>query len=112
ADTLDRATGTLLDENKSPARKVGKIDNRGSHFYLGLYWAEELAKQTEDAELAAIFAPLAEQLSANGQTIAAQLIARQGSPADIGGYYRTDPAKVDAVMRPSGTLNGILATLA
>ncbi|WP_420112589.1 NADP-dependent isocitrate dehydrogenase [Pseudactinotalea sp.] len=112
ADTLDRATGTFLGENKSPARRVGGIDNRGSHFYLALYWAQELAQQTADAELAALFGPVAEQLSTNEQTIAAELLAVQGSPTDIGGYYRTDPAKVDTVMRPSGTLNGILATLA
>jgi isocitrate dehydrogenase len=112
ADTLDRATGTLLDENKSPARKVGQIDNRGSHFYLALYWATELATQTDDVELAAILAPVAAALAENEQTIDAELIGVQGSPADIGGYYRPDAAKVDAVMRPSSTLNGILATLA
>lgn len=112
ADTLDRATGTLLDENRSPARKVGQIDNRGSHFYLGLYWAQELAKQTEDPELAALMASVAQSLASNEQTIVEELLAVQGSPTDIGGYYRTDPAKVDAVMRPSATLNGILATLA
>ncbi|WP_156198433.1 NADP-dependent isocitrate dehydrogenase [Actinotalea caeni] len=112
ADTLDRATGTLLEENKSPTRRVGGIDNRGSHFYLALYWAQELARQTDDAELASVFAPVAEELTANEQTIVDELLAVQGSPADIGGYYRPDPAKVDAVMRPSGTLNRILATLA
>ena len=111
ADTLDRATGTFLDENKSPARKVGSIDNRGSHFYLALYWAEELAKQTDDAELAAAFAELAETLRENEQTIADELIAVQGSPADIGGYYRPDDAKASAVMRPSTTLNEALAAL-
>ncbi|HLV55039.1 MAG TPA: NADP-dependent isocitrate dehydrogenase, partial [Actinotalea caeni] len=112
ADTLDRATGTLLEENKSPTRRVGGIDNRGSHFYLALYWAQELARQTDDAELASVFAPVAEELTANEQTIVDELLAVQGSPVDIGGYYRPDPAKVDAVMRPSGTLNRILATLA
>jgi len=111
ADTLDAATGTLLNENKSPARKVGQIDNRGSHFYLALYWAQELAKQTADAELAAAFAPIAEALSANEQTIAAELLAVQGRAADIGGYYRPDPAMTDAVMRPSPTFNTILARL-
>ncbi|WP_156224204.1 NADP-dependent isocitrate dehydrogenase [Pseudactinotalea suaedae] len=111
ADTLDRATGTLLDENKSPARKVGQIDNRGSHFYLALYWAQELAAQTEDPELAALMSSVAESLASNEQTIVEELLAVQGAPADIGGYYRPDAAKVDAVMRPSATLNGILATL-
>ncbi|MFV0252451.1 MAG: NADP-dependent isocitrate dehydrogenase [Beutenbergiaceae bacterium] len=112
ADTLDRATGTLLNENKSPARRLGKIDNRGSHFYLALYWARELASQADDADLAARFTPVAQALDENEETIAAQLLAVQGSAADIGGYYRTDAAKVDAVMRPSETFNQILATLA
>ncbi len=112
ADTLDRATGTFLNENKSPARRVGQIDNRGSHFYLALYWAQELAAQTDDAELAAAIGPIAEQLTASEQAIVDELIAVQGSPTDIGGYYRTDEAKVDAIMRPSATLNGILSQLA
>ena len=111
ADTLDRATGTFLDENKSPARRVGQIDNRGSHFYLALYWAQELARQTDDAELAARFAPLAERLAAEEATIAGELLAVQGSPADIGGYYRPDAEKTTAVMRPSATFNEALATL-
>jgi isocitrate dehydrogenase len=111
ADTLDRATGTFLDENKSPARKVGSIDNRGSHFYLALYWAQELAKQTDDAELAADFSALAETLASAEQQINDELIGVQGQPVDIGGYYRPDDAKVDAVMRPSKTLNEALATL-
>ncbi|MGZ4500166.1 MAG: NADP-dependent isocitrate dehydrogenase [Nocardioidaceae bacterium] len=111
ADTLDRATGTFLNENKSPQRKVGQIDNRGSHFYLALFWAEELAKQTEDADLAAAFKALAETLRANEDTINEELLAVQGEPADIGGYYRPDDAKADAVMRPSKTLNDALATL-
>jgi isocitrate dehydrogenase len=111
ADTLDRATGTFLDENKSPARKVGSIDNRGSHFYLALYWAQELAKQTDDAELASDFAPLADALSSAEQQINDELIGVQGQPVDIGGYYRPDDAKVDAVMRPSKTLNEALASL-
>ena len=110
--TLDRATGTLLDENKSPARKVGQIDNRGSHFYLALYWAQELAAQTDDAELAAAFADVAKALTDNEETIAEELIAVQGSPVDIGGYYRPDVDKVTAVMRPSTTFNSILTTLA
>jgi len=109
ADTLDRATGTLLDENRSPSRKVNEIDNRGSHFYLALYWAQELATQTAEPELAARFAPLAEVLSAESDTIAAELLATQGSPVDIGGYYSPDPALVVAAMRPSATFNRVLA---
>ncbi|MGP3770405.1 NADP-dependent isocitrate dehydrogenase [Streptomyces sp. SDT5-1] len=111
-ETLDRATGTFLNEDKSPTRRLGGIDNRGSHFYVALYWAQELAKQTEDAELAKAFAPLAEKLAANEQKIVDELIAVQGSPADIGGYYQPDPAKADKVMRPSQTLNEALASLA
>ncbi len=111
ADTLDRATATFLNEDKSPTRRVGGIDNRGSHFYLALYWAQELARQTEDAELAAAFAPLAETLTENERTIVDELIAVQGSPADIGGYYRPDDAKASAVMRPSKTFNQALAAL-
>ncbi|MGA4544594.1 NADP-dependent isocitrate dehydrogenase [Uniformispora flossi] len=111
ADTLDRATGTFLNEDKSPTRRVGGIDNRGSHFYLALYWAQELAGQTADAELAAAFAPLAKTLAEQEQTIVDELLAVQGSPADIGGYYQPDPAKASAVMRPSATLNQALATL-
>jgi isocitrate dehydrogenase len=111
ADTLDRATETLLGENKSPARKVGQIDNRGSHFYLALYWAQELAKQTDDAELAAAFKPVAEALTTNEATINEELLAVQGNPADIGGYYRPDPAKASQVMRPSATFNEVLARL-
>jgi isocitrate dehydrogenase len=111
-ETLDRATGTFLNEDKSPTRRLGGIDNRGSHFYVALYWAQELAKQTEDAELAKAFAPLAEKLSANEQKIVDELIAVQGSPADIGGYFQPDSAKADKVMRPSQTLNEALASLA
>jgi isocitrate dehydrogenase len=111
ADTLDRATGTFLDENKSPSRRVGSIDNRGSHFYLALYWAQELATQTDDAELAADFKALAEKLAGGEEAINAELIAVQGHPADIGGYYKPDDAKTDAVMRPSKTLNEALASL-
>ncbi|MFC7486529.1 NADP-dependent isocitrate dehydrogenase [Knoellia sp. CPCC 206453] len=111
ADTLDRATETLLQENKGPARKVGQIDNRGSHFYLALYWAQELAKQTEDTDLAAAFSSVAETLTADEQKINDELLAVQGSPADIGGYYRLDEAKVSAVMRPSATFNEALASL-
>ncbi|MCI0384461.1 NADP-dependent isocitrate dehydrogenase [Streptomyces sp. CNQ085] len=112
ADTLDRATATFLNEDKSPTRRVGGIDNRGSHFYLALYWAQELAKQTDDTELAQVFGPLARQLSEQEQTIVGELAAVQGSPADIGGYYRPDDAKASAVMRPSQTLNQALASLA
>ena len=111
AAALDKATATFLDENKSPSRKVGSIDNRGSHFYLALFWAEELAAQTDDAELAAAFAPLAATLRENEQKIAEELIAVQGSPADIGGYYRPDDQKASAVMRPSTTFNDALAAL-
>ena len=111
-DTLDRATGKLLDENKSPARKVGQIDNRGSHFWLALYWAQELAAQTTDAELADAFRDVAAQLAEKAEAIDAELIAVQGQPADIGGYYKTDADKVAAVMRPSQTFNDIIATLA
>ncbi len=111
AAALDRATATFLDENKSPARKVGSIDNRGSHFYLALYWAEELAAQTDDADLAATFGRLAATLRENEQKIADELIGVQGSPADIGGYYRPDDAKASAVMRPSTTFNEALAAL-
>ena len=111
AGTLDRATGTFLDENKSPARRVGSIDNRGSHFYLALYWAEELAAQTEDAELAAEFATLAATLREQEQTISDELIAVQGAPVDIGGYYRPDDDLTSAVMRPSATFNEAIAAL-
>ncbi|NEB78853.1 NADP-dependent isocitrate dehydrogenase [Streptomyces sp. SID14478] len=108
-ETLDRATGTFLNEDKSPTRRLGGIDNRGSHFYLALYWAQELAKQTDDVELAKAFAPLAETLAANEQKIVDELLAVQGKPADIGGYYQPDPAKAATVMRPSQTLNEALA---
>ncbi|MEV6652457.1 NADP-dependent isocitrate dehydrogenase [Streptomyces sp. NPDC051219] len=111
ADTLDRATGTFLNEDKSPSRRLGGIDNRGSHFYLALYWAQELAKQTDDAQLAEAFAALAKTLGEHEQTILDELIAVQGSPADIGGYYRPDAAKASAVMRPSATFNQAIATL-
>jgi isocitrate dehydrogenase len=110
-ETLDRATGSFLDENKSPARKVGSIDNRGSHFYLAMYWAQELARQDDDPELAAAFKGLAETLAENEQTINAELIAVQGHPVDLGGYYRPDAEKVSSVMRPSQTFNDALATL-
>ncbi|MFN8021693.1 MAG: NADP-dependent isocitrate dehydrogenase, partial [Acidimicrobiales bacterium] len=108
ADALDAATGQLLDNDKSPARRVGQIDNRGSHFYIALYWAQALAAQTKDAELAARFAPLAERLTADEATINAELLAVQGSPADIGGYYAPIASKTSAVMRPSATLNAAI----
>ena len=111
ADTLDRATGTFLEQDRSPTRKVGGIDNRGSHFYLALYWAEELARQTEDAELASAFGDLAETLSSQEDAIVGELNAVQGEPADIGGYYRPDGEKASRVMRPSQTLNDALASL-
>ncbi len=111
ADTLDRATGTFLLENKSPKRKVGEIDNRGSHFHLAKFWAQELAAQTADAELAAAFAAVAAELTGNEDAIIAELAAVQGSPVDLGGYYRPDAAKVAAVMRPSALLNKAIATL-
>ncbi|MCG7422256.1 NADP-dependent isocitrate dehydrogenase [Micrococcus porci] len=111
ADTLDAATGILLIEGKSPERKAGQLDNRGSHFYLALYWAQELAKQTADAELAAAAKPVAEELEAQEETILAELNGVQGSPVDLGGYYAPSMDKVSEVMRPSATLNGIIATL-
>jgi isocitrate dehydrogenase len=111
ADTLDRATGTFLNEDKSPSRRLGGIDNRGSHFYLALYWAQELAGQTEDPQLATAFEGLAKTLAEQERTIVDELIAVQGSPADIGGYYRPDARKASAVMRPSAAFNQALATL-
>ncbi|TWX38876.1 NADP-dependent isocitrate dehydrogenase [Frigoribacterium sp. ACAM 257] len=111
ADTLDRATGTFLDENKSPGRKLGSIDNRGSHFFLAKYWADELAAQADDAELAAAFASLAATLGGQEETIVSELIAPQGNAVEIGGYYHPDAAATEAVMRPSATLNAALATL-
>ena len=111
ANTLDRATGTFLEEDRSPGRQVGMIDNRGSHFYLGLYWAQELAQQTDDAQLAAAFAPVAAALADNEEKIVGEMIAVQGKPVNIGGYYRPDVTLVDQVMRPSATLNGIIDSL-
>ena len=112
AQTLDAATGKLLDNRKSPSPKTGELDNRGSQFYLSMYWAQELAAQTEDAELAATFAPLARTLAENEAKIVAELLEVQGKPVDIGGYYKADDAKVKAVMRPSATFNAALAALA
>ncbi|QHE76432.1 NADP-dependent isocitrate dehydrogenase [Hydrogenophaga sp. PBL-H3] len=111
AKTLDAATGKLLDNNKNPSPKTGQLDNRGSQFYLALYWAQELAAQADDAALAAKFAPLAKQLADNEQTIVAELAAVQGKPVDIGGYYRPDFDKLEAVMRPSNTFNAALASV-
>jgi isocitrate dehydrogenase len=107
--TLDTATGRVLEEDRSPARKVGQIDNRGSHFYLALYWAQALAQQTEDPEAAQLFSALADRLAADEATITEELLAVQGAPADLGGYYYVDKAKTDAVMRPSATFNAALA---
>jgi isocitrate dehydrogenase len=106
---LDDATGTLLETGKSPSRRAGELDNRGSHFYLALYWAQTLSRQTEDAELAATFAPLAERLAADEEKIVGELNGVQGKPVDLGGYYFVDKAKADEVMRPSATFNAALA---
>ncbi|MGM0929925.1 MAG: NADP-dependent isocitrate dehydrogenase [Actinomycetota bacterium] len=111
ADTLDAATGTFLLENKSPKRKAGELDNRGSHFYLALYWAQELAKQTADTELAAAFSGIASEMAQNEEAIVGELNAVQGSQVDLAGYYRPDAARVAEVMRPSATLNSIVARL-
>ena len=111
AECLDRATETFLTEDKSPGRKVGQLDTRGSHYYMALYWAEELAKQTEDAKLSKTFTPVAEQLRQNESEIVDQLKSAAGHPTDIGGYYRPDPEKTTAAMRPSPTLNQIIDKL-
>lgn len=108
AKALDQATEELLDNNKSPSRKVNELDNRGSHFFIAKYWAEALASQDEDAELKAHFAPIAEALASNENKILSELISAQGAAVDLGGYYHQDPAKSSAVMRPSATLNGII----
>jgi isocitrate dehydrogenase len=110
-EALDRATGSVLENGRSPSRRCGELDNRGSHFYLALYWAQELAGQAGDGELAARFAAVAERLAADEEAIVAELAAVQGEPVDIGGYYRADAARVDAVMRPSATLAAALAVL-
>ncbi|TFH52149.1 NADP-dependent isocitrate dehydrogenase [Actinomyces viscosus] len=111
ADALEAATTRLLEDNRSPARRLGQVDNRGSHAWLALYWAGELAAQETSPELAAVFAPIAQQLEAFNDTIQAELLAVQGSPVDIGGYYRPDAALTDAVMRPSTTLNAVVEAL-
>jgi isocitrate dehydrogenase len=108
---LDDATGALLESGKSPSRRAGELDNRGSHFYLALYWARALAEQTDDAELAKIFAPLAERLAADEEKIVGELNGVQGHPVDLGGYYFVDKAKADEVMRPSPTFNAALAEI-
>ena len=112
AETLDVANGKILENNKSPSRRIGEIDNRGSHFYLALYWAQALAEQTKDRELQSRFIPLAAKLSADEKKINAELIAAQGKPVDMGGYYHPDFAKTSHAMRPSATLNAALATIA
>jgi isocitrate dehydrogenase len=112
AKTLDDATGKLLDNSKSPSPKTGEIDNRGSHFYLALYWAQALAAQTEDKDLAAHFAPLAKSLAENEAKIVAEFKAVQGKPVDIGGYYFADREKHAKVMRPSATFNATLDAVA
>jgi len=111
AETLDEANGQILEHNRSPARKVGELDNRGSHFYLALYWAQALARRDNSSAMAARFKPLAEALAAHEAKINAELIAAQGKPVDTGGYYLPDPAKTSAGMRPSATLNADLAAL-
>ncbi len=111
ADTLDAANGKFLENDKSPSRKVGGIDNRGSHFYLCLYWAQALAEQSKDAELKAVFTPIAQKLTAAEDAIVKEQLAVQGKPVDVGGYYQPDDAKASAALRPSKTLNDILATL-
>ena len=108
AAALDKANSLFLNNNKSPSRKAGELDTRGSHFYLAMYWAQSLAEQDEDAELQALFTPLAQQLTDNESKIVDELNAVQGKPADIGGYYRPDIERVTSVMRPSATLNAII----
>jgi isocitrate dehydrogenase len=112
AKTLDEATGTLLENGKSPSRKVNELDNRGSHFYLALYWAQALAAQSDDEDLRDAFAPLAERLAADEEEIVGELNGVQGEPVDLGGYYYVDRDKVDAVMRPSPTFNDAIASVA
>jgi isocitrate dehydrogenase len=111
AQTLDRATGRVLEENRSPSRKAGELDNRGSHFYLALYWSRELAEQNEDRELASSFKPLADRLAQEEEQIVRELSEVQGSAVDIGGYYRPDPERMAAAMRPSATFNEALESL-
>ena len=112
AETLDQAIAKFLDNNKSPARKVGEIDNRGSHFYLALYWSQALAAQTRDKEMQARFAKLAKQLGENEEKINQELLGAQRKPQDLGGYYDPDPKKASKGMRPSATLNAIVDAFA
>jgi isocitrate dehydrogenase len=111
ADTLDTANGLFLENDRSPGRKLGTLDNRGSHFYLALYWAQALAAQTSDADLAATFQPIAEALTTNETAIVAELLAVQGKPIQIGGYYKPGDTLASAALRPSPTLNAVLAQL-
>ena len=111
ADTLDQANGKFLEPDRSPGRKLGTIDNRGSHFYLALYWAQALAAQSADPELRKLFAPIAEKLSAGEKQIVQELLAVQGKAVDVGGYYQPDDKKASAALRPSKTLNDILAAV-
>jgi isocitrate dehydrogenase len=111
AQALDKAIGRFLENSKSPARKVGEIDNRGSHFYLAMYWARALSEQKDDAELAAVFGRLADTLEADEDTIVGELNGAQGKPVELDGYYRPDMVKVGAAMRPSATFNAALQTL-
>jgi isocitrate dehydrogenase len=112
ADALDQANAKFLESNKSPARKVGEIDNRGSHFYLALYWAQALAQQTQDKNLAARFAKIAKDMADNEAKIVSELLGAQGKPVDVGGYYHPDDAKASRAMRPSPTLNAIVDAIA
>jgi isocitrate dehydrogenase len=112
AAALDKANSDFLNNNKSPSRKVGELDTRGSHFYLGMYWAQTLAEQDDDAELKAIFTPVAQQLTDNEAKIVEELNGEQGKPVDLGGYYRPDRDKTSEVMRPSVTLNAVVDALA
>ncbi|MCA9133406.1 MAG: NADP-dependent isocitrate dehydrogenase, partial [Planctomycetales bacterium] len=111
AETLEQATSQFLEQDKSPSRKVNELDNRGSHFYLALYWAQALAAQDKDADLKSQFSDIAQQLTQREQVIVAELNAAQGKPVDIGGYYHCDPQRAAAAMRPSSAFNEILSSL-
>jgi isocitrate dehydrogenase len=111
AAALDQANTMFLNNNKSPSRKVGELDTRGSHFYLAMYWAQALAEQDRDSDLQAVFTPIAKQLTDHEETIVAELNAVQGKPADLGGYYRPDRTLASKVMRPSRTLNAVIDSL-
>jgi len=112
AETLDQANAKFLESNKSPARKVGEIDNRGSHFYLALYWAQALAQQTQDKNLQGRFVKIAKELEQNESKISAELLAAQGKPVDVGGYYHPNDGKASKAMRSSATLNAIVDAIA